>query len=111
MHWYSGSFRDLNEALDAGFYFSINPAMTRSGKGREIIARLPRERVLLESDGPYARVHGRPSTPTDILLVRDYLAADWGATPADVIRQLTSNLGHLCHGLESTNIHLPKAPA
>jgi TatD DNase family protein len=99
LHWYSGSLGELNNALDAGFYFSINPAMTRTRKGREIIERVPADRVLLESDGPYARIGGRPTNPSDVLVVRDYFASQWRATPGDVSRALASNLRTLCDGL------------
>ena len=99
MHWFSGPVTDAELALEAGFYFSINPAMIRSGKGRIIIGRLPRERVLVESDGPYARVDGRPTHPKDVLLVREYLAKEWRASNDEVSRGLNANLQRLCEGL------------
>src|SRR5688500_16922013 len=53
LHWYSGSLRHAERALEAGLYFSVNPAMLRTQKGARLIRALPRERVLTETDGPY----------------------------------------------------------
>ena len=77
LHWYSGSLKTLDQALAFGIYFSVNPAMTRSERGRAIIASLPRDRVLTESDGPFVEVHGVPARPTDVKHVLTYLADQW----------------------------------
>lgn len=53
LHWYSGNFKDLEVAINQGFYFSINYPMTKSETGRKIINRLPKDRILLETDGPF----------------------------------------------------------
>lgn len=52
-HWYSGPVELIPAILAQGYYFSINEAMTLSKNGRAIIARIPRERMLTESDAPY----------------------------------------------------------
>ena len=52
-HWYSGPAELIPEILSRGYYFSINEAMTLSKNGRAIIERIPRERMLTESDAPY----------------------------------------------------------
>jgi len=103
LHWFSGSTRDLETALDAGFYFSINPAMARSVRGRDIITSLPRERVLAETDGPYVRIRGRELEPKDVLLVHDYLATQWRVPAAVVAEVLAHNLARLCHGLPASS--------
>ena len=53
LHWFSGPMRDLQRAIDTGCWFSVNPAMIRSQTGRSLIAAMPRERVVTESDGPF----------------------------------------------------------
>lgn len=63
LHWYSGSAKELERALSYGFYFSINYAMTQSENGKKIIDRIPIERILLETDGPFIKVDNQPSTP------------------------------------------------
>jgi Tat protein secretion system quality control protein TatD with DNase activity len=46
-------------AMKRGHFFSINPAMTWSKKGRTIIEQIPRDRALTESDGPFIDVESR----------------------------------------------------
>lgn len=53
MHWYSGRIQDLEEAIDRGYYFSINPQMLKSKSGANIISKIPVQRILLESDAPF----------------------------------------------------------
>jgi TatD DNase family protein len=77
LHWYSGPLRLVDDALAAGLYFSINPAMTRTKKGAALIATLPPDRVLLESDGPYAVTRARAARPDDLHHVVSTLAAAW----------------------------------
>ena len=52
-HWYSGPIDLITPILDMGFYFSVNEAMTVSKNGQNIIDRIPRDRILTESDAPY----------------------------------------------------------
>jgi TatD DNase family protein len=81
LHWYSGPLGALERALAGGLYFSVNPAMLRSNSGRRIIASLPRERVVTETDAPYTKVGGRPAEPRDVPSLVVELAQIWGLTP------------------------------
>jgi TatD DNase family protein len=99
MHWFSGSIRDAEAALDAGFYFSINPRMAQSKRGRGIVASIPHDRVLLESDGPYARIGRRNAEPVDVLRAADYLSNAWATPLTEVLAKLSSNFRQLCSGL------------
>lgn len=53
LHWYSGSFTQLERAIEMGCYFSVNEQMLNSPNGTKIIARIPIERLVLESDAPF----------------------------------------------------------
>ncbi|WP_216725699.1 TatD family hydrolase [Streptomyces sp. CNQ-509] len=66
LHWYTGPLALVDEALAAGLWFSINPAMTASAKGRTLIDAVPADRILLETDGPFARQGRRPARPADL---------------------------------------------
>lgn len=77
LHWYSGPLGVADDALAAGMSFSVNPAMVASAKGRALLTRLPRDRVLLETDGPYTRRNGRTSEPGDLTTLVDDLARLW----------------------------------
>lgn len=52
-HWYSGSLGLISEIEAAGYYFSINEAMTCSQNGRAIIEKISRNRILTETDAPF----------------------------------------------------------
>jgi TatD DNase family protein len=86
LHWYSGTAGIADEALAAGLWFSANPAMIRSARGRRLIAMIPPERILCETDGPYCRNGSRPAEPADVVAVTDALAATWD-TDLDGARQ------------------------
>lgn len=66
MHWFSGSQKELERAISYGFYFSINSSMVSSEKGRELIAAMPLDRILTESDGPFVKINGKSVSPCDI---------------------------------------------
>lgn len=52
-HWYSGSLNVLINVVNSGFFFSINSAMIQSDNGKKIIAEIPKEFVLTETDYPF----------------------------------------------------------
>jgi TatD DNase family protein len=95
LHWYTGSLGLIEDALAAGLYFSINPAMLRSEKGRRVIEAVPLNRTLTESDGPFAKSQGHPAGPADMRTLVAELAELWKTDPADVRQQLYDNLGEL----------------
>lgn len=54
-HWYTGKISIIPSIIERGYYFSINEAMTISTNGQKIIAKIPRDRILTETDAPYNR--------------------------------------------------------
>jgi TatD DNase family protein len=75
LHWFSGSMKILERAAEAGCYFSVNVAMTRSASGRTIVQAIPPDRILTESDGPFVQHRGRPLHPFEIRDVIGEIAA------------------------------------
>jgi len=63
-HWYTGSERTLEQILDSGYYLSINPMMLKTVKGVSILKRIPLDRMLIESDGPFAKYNGKIVQPS-----------------------------------------------
>jgi len=55
LHWYSDTISQLQKAINNGYYFSINHPMLHSKSGKEIIKRIPVERLLIEADGPFTK--------------------------------------------------------
>jgi TatD DNase family protein len=95
LHWFSGTHNELQAADALGCWFSVGPAMLRSEKGRQLVSRMPRERVLTETDGPFAQLGKRPLTPLDVRLAIIQLATLWAVSERDVEMQLNSNLREL----------------
>jgi len=91
LHWYTGPLGVADDALAAGMFFSVNPAMLSSAKGRALLARLPRERVLLETDGPYTRCGNRVCEPGDLPTLVDELARIWQASPEQARTAICDN--------------------
>lgn len=69
LHWFSGTKQQLKRAIDLGCWFSVGPAMIKSKNGKSLVQLMPRDRILLESDGPFVNITNRPALPTDTELV------------------------------------------
>ena len=52
IHWFSGTSDQLTRARRAGCYFSVNPRMLQSKRGRAYAQSIPADRLLLETDKP-----------------------------------------------------------
>src|SRR3546814_6111950 len=93
LHWFSGTGRQLDRAIDLGCWFSVGPAMLRTEKGRQLAARMPRDRLLTESDGPFAQIEGRSAWPWEAGHAISQLAAAWGEQDEHLVEtQLLRNL-------------------
>lgn len=53
LHWYSGTLKQLDRAIELGCFFSVNEYMLNSSNGRSIVQKVPVDRLLLESDAPF----------------------------------------------------------
>jgi TatD DNase family protein len=83
LHWFSGTERELRRAAELGCWFSVGPGMLRSESGRRLAAKMPRDRLLIESDGPFVRVGERAIWPWE---AEDALSWFAGAWAVDLIR-------------------------
>ncbi len=52
IHWFSGTSDQLTRARRAGCFFSVNPRMLESKRGRAYAQAIPENRLLLETDEP-----------------------------------------------------------
>src|SRR5690606_33456860 len=66
LHWFTGTKAEARRAADLGCYFSINAEMMRSDRGRALVAELPTDRILSETDGPFTRINGQPAEPASV---------------------------------------------
>jgi TatD DNase family protein len=95
LHWYSGSLGTLDQAVANGCYFSVNPAMARSESGKKIIGRIPSERLLTETDGPFVSVKGQPAHPSDVREVIAYMAGQWHCEVEEAARVVEFNFNRI----------------
>lgn len=100
-HWYSGPLETLDQILAAGHYCSINPAMVRGSSGQKVIGRIPRDRLLVETDGPYVRMGQRAAEPGDVGVVYNFLCTQWGCDESAAVAQVYLNFKALLPGSPS----------
>lgn len=54
LHWFSGSMGELTDGIDRGYFFSVNLEMITKKYGRQLIQKIPMNKLLIESDAPFA---------------------------------------------------------
>src|SRR5262249_50247004 len=91
LHWFTGSSSEARRATDLGCYFSVNPAMLRHERGRKLVAALPADRLLTETDAPFTRVNDRSTGPADVRAVVDQLAALRYESPESIQQGIITN--------------------
>jgi TatD DNase family protein len=92
LHWFSGSSKELARAIKLNCWFSVGPAMLLSAKGRRLFREMPRDRVITESDGPFATYKGEPLLPWDVHRALPIMGDIWDLAPERTSEQLLSNL-------------------
>ena len=90
MHWYSGP-SELIQTAPPNIYFSINTAMLRSRKGKEVLKALKPEQVLTETDGPYVKINSFAAHPEDIKIVIQSLSQKWSKSIEEVLNIIKDN--------------------
>jgi TatD DNase family protein len=74
LHWYSGTNQVQIQAIENGYYFSVNYAMLNSESGRKIIINIPNDRILIETDSPFTFVNGQICKSSDIKMIVEGIA-------------------------------------
>ena len=69
--------------------------MLSGDKGRRLVMKMPRDRLLTESDGPFAQLDGQCAWPGDVKIAVEVLARLWSEPAQTVNRQLLRNLRRL----------------
>ncbi|MGS3142538.1 Qat anti-phage system TatD family nuclease QatD [Aeromonas sanarellii] len=95
LHWFTGTAAELKLACDIGCWFSIGPAAFNSASGKALAKKLPRDRVVPESDGPFAQVNGATVMPWSSDQTVDLLSQAWGLPADEVKHSLEFNSRHL----------------
>jgi TatD DNase family protein len=95
LHWFSGSLAELDRAIAHNCWFSVGASMLSSRKGQSLISRMPRDRVLTETDGPFAHAGGAPLMPWDVHEAQTRLFDLWNITQDEGHVLLRDNLRRL----------------
>lgn len=92
LHWFTGTASEARRAVTMGCYFSINAAMLKTTKHRDLVAALPIDRLLTETDGPFVESNGRPLRPLDVADAVTQLAETRGVPAEAMAKQIITNL-------------------
>lgn len=92
LHWFTGSKSEARRAAALGCYFSVNAEMVRSDRGRALVAELPLDRILTETDGPFTKINGHPAEPSDMHVTNDVIARVRNALSHEIARTVQVNL-------------------
>lgn len=107
-HWFNGTRRTIERAIALDIFYSVNHAVLSLPEGPEVVASLPRNRVLIETDAPAidrssgralnpgdAETEDRPLWPGETEVTEAELAGLWDVDPEAVRRQTWENLAEL----------------
>ena len=96
MHCYSSGAQLAEFALERGFYLSISGIVTFKGSTglRDIVSRIPLDRLLVETDAPYLSpvpCRGRRNEPAHVMHTARYLSSMFEMEMADFARIIHDN--------------------
>jgi TatD DNase family protein len=100
VHWYSGPMDAFRELANLGAYFTVGVEVLRSDAIREIARAIPADRLLTETDNPFAlgRQAGGPGRPGLLLDVLAELGRLLGISAASVETRVHENFLALVDG-------------
>jgi TatD DNase family protein len=99
-HWYSGGLNMIDQIVEGGYFFSINPAMVKSISGKKIISKIPREFILTETDGPFIDENNIPLKPGQVQTVISFLSKEWMLSIDEVTKIIGSNFLNIVNRLK-----------
>ena len=96
IHCFSGGLDDAERALNLGFHISIPGTVTykKNEQLREIVGKLPEDRLLLETDCPFLSpepLRGKDNEPANIVLTAKKVAEVRGASLELIAHKTTEN--------------------
>jgi len=96
IHCFSGSYEMAKELLKMGWFLGVDGPLTfkNSAKLPEIVAKIPLERLLLETDCPYLAPvpkRGRRNEPAYVKYIAEKVAEIRNISLEEVANQTTKN--------------------
>ncbi|MCD1261904.1 TatD family hydrolase [Paenibacillus athensensis] len=103
MHCFSGSWETAKQCLDMNFYISFGGPVTfkNAKQPKEVLAQVPLDRLLLETDAPFLTPHpyrGKRNETGFVRLVAE-TAADIHGLPLEEIAAITTRNANRVYGL------------
>lgn len=95
LHWFTGSKAEAKRAIELGCYFSINASMLDNVRHTAMVAAIPLDRLLTETDGPFTKTAERPSKPADVAVVVEALSRLHAMSATSFATTVRSNLRSL----------------
>ena len=100
LHCFSGSWEMAEECMRMGFYISIAGPVTFNNAGRlkEIAARVPEDRLLIETDAPYLTPEpnrGKRNESSYVFFVAEEIARLRGIAPEKLGELISNNARRL----------------
>jgi TatD DNase family protein len=96
LHSFSASWETARSALDMGFYLGFTGPVTypKADALRQVVARAPRERILMETDAPFLapqKFRGKRNEPGYVTEVAQRVGLIWGVELTQVGRLTSDN--------------------
>ncbi|WP_301098227.1 YchF/TatD family DNA exonuclease [Otariodibacter sp.] len=100
LHCFTEDWDMAKRALDIGFYISISGIITFKNAEdlREVVKKVPLDRLLVETDSPYLApipYRGKPNQPAYVREVCEYLATLKGVSVEEMAQTTTQNVQRL----------------
>ncbi|AGI31563.2 TPA: YchF/TatD family DNA exonuclease [Mannheimia haemolytica] len=100
LHCFTEDWAMAKRALDIGFYISISGIITfrNAEELREVVRKVPLDRLLVETDSPYLApipYRGKPNQPAYVRETCEYVATLKGVSTEELARITTENVQHL----------------
>lgn len=103
LHWFTGTQAEARRAASLGCYFSVNSEMLSSQKHARMVAKLPLDRLLTETDGPFVSIEGRPARPRDVSIAVAELGKLFNVSAKEMAEIVASNLKEMLLAHPSTH--------
>ncbi len=94
-HWFSGPPSEIPDAVALGAYFSANHQMLQSKSGLAIARNIPIDRLLTESDAPFATTDASLDLAGRLFAAESKLAEIFKCKLADIKLKISDNFNRL----------------
>ncbi len=105
-HCFNGTYDEGMKAIDLGLHLGIGGVVTYKNSGvAETLAKLPKDRIVLETDAPFLAPvphRGKRNEPGYVRVVAETVANVWQTSIEEVARITTTNAGILFKNMNMT---------